>query len=412
MKISTGIKKLIFLGLLAICTLMGQSQSYDLLIKNGHVIDPKNNLDAIMDVAVRDGKIIEVAKSINKPATKTIDATGLYLTPGLIDIHGHHFFGTKSNAYLSNSYTALPPDGFTLRSGVTAVVDAGGAGWRNFDDFRNQTIANSKTKVFAFLNIVGSGMSGGAIEQNLADMDGKLTAMVAKQNKDRVVGIKLAHYMGHDWTPALKAAEAGRLADIPVMVDFGGADPPLSMDTLLNVVLRPGDILTHCFGHVNGREPLVQNGKVQPFAFKAQQRGIILDVGHGGGSFVYAQATAALSQGLKPNTISTDLHTGSMNAGMKDMDMVMTKLLNLGMDFKEIITASTWKPAQVIHKTELGHLSVGAAADIALLKIEKGNYGFYDVQGKRMTGDKKIVCEMTLLDGAIVWDLNALSYKD
>ncbi|MBP7923577.1 MAG: amidohydrolase family protein, partial [Saprospiraceae bacterium] len=126
----------------------------------------------------------------------------------------------------------------------------------------------------------------------------------------------------------------------------------------------------------------------------------------------YAQATAALSQGLKPNTISTDLHTGSMNAGMKDMDMVMTKLLNLGMDFKEIITASTWKPAQVIHKTELGHLSVGAAADIALLKIEKGNYGFYDVQGKRMTGDKKIVCEMTLLDGAIVWDLNALSYKD
>ena len=137
-----------------------------------------------------------------------------------------------------------------------------------------------------------------------------------------------------------------------------------------------------------------------------------MDVGHGGGSFVYEQAIAALAQGLKPNTISTDLHTGSMNAGMKDMSMVMTKLLNLGMDFKEIITASTWKPAQVIHKTELGHLSVGAAADIALLKIEKGNYGFYDVRGKRMSGDKKIVCELTILDGAIVWDLNALSFKE
>lgn len=402
------------LALLIFCSisLFIRAQSIDLLIKNGTVIDPKNNVDAIMDIAIRDGKIVEVSKSINKPSKKTIDATGLYVTPGLIDIHGHHFFGTKSNAYLSNSYTALPPDGFTLRAGVTAVVDAGGAGWRNYEEFKSQAITNSKTKVYSFLNIVGSGMSGGAYEQNLADMDAKLTAMVAKANKDRIVGIKLAHYGSRDWTPALRAAEAGRLADIPVMIDFGGCDPPLSLDTLFQIVLRSGDIFTHCFGHVAGREPLVVNGKVQPYAFKGQQRGIIMDIGHGGGSFVYEQAIAALAQGLKPNTISTDLHTGSMNAGMKDMSMVMTKLLNLGMDFKEIITASTWKPAQVIHKTELGHLSVGAAADVALLKIEKGNYGFYDVRGKRMSGDKKIVCELTILDGAIVWDLNALSFKE
>lgn len=398
--------------LLCVLNLSLISQPIDLIVKGGHVIDPKNNVDQVMDIAIQNGKVIEVAKTITKPSKKVIDATGLYVTPGLIDLHGHHFFGTKSNAYLSNSYTALPPDGFTLRAGVTAVVDAGGAGWRNFEEFNNQTIANSKTKVFSFLNIVGAGMSGGAYEQNLADMDAKLTSMVAKQNKDRIVGIKLAHYGSRDWTPAKRAAEAGRLADIPVMIDFGGCDPPLSLDTLLNLVLRPGDIFTHCFGHVAGREPLVLDGKVQPFAFKAQQRGIILDVGHGGGSFVYAQAIAALAQGLKPNTISTDLHTGSMNAGMKDMTMVMTKLLNLGMNFKEIITASTWKPAQVIHKTDLGHLSVGAAADLALLKIEKGNYGFYDVRGKRMAGDKKIVCELTLLDGDIVWDLNALSFKE
>lgn len=389
-----------------------KSQSLDLLIKNGHVLDPKNNINQVMDVGIKDGKVVEVSKTISKEAKKTINATGLYVTPGLIDIHGHHFFGTQSNAYLSNSFTALPPDGFTLRSGVTTVVDAGGSGWRNFQEFKDQTIDNSKTRVFALLNIVGSGMRGGPYEQNLADMDAKLTSMVAKQNKQYIVGIKLAHYGAHDWTPAKRAAEAGVLANIPVMVDFGGCDPPLSMDTLLNHVLRPGDIFTHCFGHVNGREPLVKDGKVQPFAFKAQQRGIIMDVGHGGGSFVYEQATAAIQQGLKPNTISTDLHTGSMNAGMKDMVTVMSKLLNIGMTFEELISASTWKPAQVIHKTEYGHLTPGAVADIALLKIEKGNFGFYDVRQKRMTGDKRIVCEMTLIDGVVVYDLNALSFVD
>ncbi|HNR09386.1 MAG TPA: amidohydrolase/deacetylase family metallohydrolase [Saprospiraceae bacterium] len=387
-------------------------QDLDLLIKNGHVLDPKNNIDGIMDVGVKGGKITEVARSISKTAKKTIDATGLYVTPGLIDIHGHHFFGTKSNAYLSNSYTALPPDGFTLRTGVTAVVDAGGSGWRNYEDFKNQTIGHSKTKVYAFLNIVGAGMSGGAYEQNLADMDAKLTAMTARSNKDRIVGIKLAHYGSRDWTPALRAAEAGRLADIPVMIDFGGCDPPLSLDTLLNHVLRPGDIFTHCYAQVAGRESVVKDGKVMPWALKAQQRGIIMDVGHGGGSFVYAQAIPAIQQGLKPNTISTDLHTGSMNAGMKDMAMTMSKLINIGMSMKEIVEASTWKPAQVIKKTELGHLSAGAAADIALLKIEKGNFGYYDVRQKKMPGDKRIVCEMTILDGEVVWDLNALSFTE
>lgn len=387
-------------------------QALDLLIKNGHVIDPKNNIDQVMDVGVKDGKIAEVARSITKTAKKTIDATGLYVTPGLIDIHGHHFFGTKSNAYLSNSYTALPPDGFTLRAGVTAVVDAGGAGWRNYEDFKTQTIGHSKTKVYSFLNIVGSGMSGGAYEQNLADMDAKLTAMTARSNKDRIVGIKLAHYGARDWTPALRAAEAGRLADIPVMIDFGGCEPPLSLDTLLNHVLRPGDIFTHCYAQVAGRESVVLDGKVRPWAIQAQQRGIIMDVGHGGGSFVYAQAIPAIQQGLKPNTISTDLHTGSMNAGMKDMAMTMSKLVNIGLSMKEIVEASTWKPAQVIKKTELGHLSAGAAADIALLKLEKGNFGYYDVRQKKMAGDKRIVCEMTLLDGAVVWDLNALSFTE
>lgn len=390
------------------CCLIGGAQTVDLLIKNGHVIDPKNKIDAIMDVSILNGRISEVAAKISRPAKKTIDATGLYVVPGLIDIHGHHYFGTEQDAYLSDSYTALPPDGFTLRSGVTTAVDAGGSGWRNFLDFKNQTIDHSKTRVFALLNIVGSGMRGGATEQNISDMDSKLTAMVAKQYPEYIVGIKLAHYIGADWTPTERAVKAGELANIPLMVDFGSAEPTLSMETLLMEKLRPGDILTHCFGHVKGRMPMVENGTVQPFAFNAQKRGVIFDVGHGGGSFLFEQAVPAIKQGFKPNSISTDLHTGSMNGGMKDMINIMSKLLNIGLTLNEVIEKSTWNPAQIINKKDLGHLSVGALADVAVLSLDKGSFGFIDVGGNKITGDRKLTCQMTLLDGDVVWDLNGL----
>lgn len=386
-----------------------QGQPVDVLIKNGHVIDPKNKIDAVMDIAIRDNKIFEVSPKINKEAKKVIDASGLYITPGLIDIHGHHFFGTENDAYLSNSFTALPPDGFTFRSGVTTVVDAGGSGWRNFSTFKSQTIEHSKTRVFAFLNIVGSGMRGGAYEQNLSDMDAKLTAMVAKQYPQYIVGIKLAHYASQEWDPTERAVKAGELAGIPVMIDFGGCEPPLSMETLLMEKLRPGDILTHCYGQTKGRMHVVENGNVQPYAVNAQKRGVIFDVGHGGGSFVFEQAIPAIKQGFKPNSISTDLHTGSMNAGMKDMSNVMSKLLNIGLTLNEVIACSTWNPAQIINKKELGHLSVGAPADVAILSVDKGSFGYVDVNGIKITGDKKLVCQMTLRDGEIVWDLNGLS---
>ncbi len=389
--------------------LKANAQTVDVLIKNGHVIDPKNNIDAVMDVAITDHKIVEVAPKISKTSKKTIDATGLYVVPGLIDIHGHHYFGTVQDSYLSDSYTALPPDGFTFRSGVTTVVDAGGAGWRNFADFKNKAFANSKTRMFAFLNIVGSGMKGGATEQNLTDMDAKLTAMVAKQYPDLIVGIKLAHYIGSDWTPTERAVKAGELAGIPVMIDFGSADPLLSWQTLFMEKLRPGDILTHCFGQTKGRMHLVENGKVQSYAIEGQKRGIIFDVGHGGGSFMFEQAVPSIQQGFKPNSISTDLHTGSMNGGMKDMSNVMSKLLNIGMTLNEVIACSTWNPAKEINKQQLGHLSVGALADVTLLSLDRGTFGFVDVGGNKVVGDKKLTCQMTVLNGDIVWDLNGLA---
>ena len=385
------------------------SQTVDILIKNGHVIDAKNSIDAIMDVAIIGNKISEVAAKISKPAKKTVDATGLYVMPGLIDIHGHHYFGTEQDKYLSDSYAALPPDGFTFRAGVTSVVDAGGAGWRNFADFKDQAFANSKTRMFAFLNIVGAGMSGGAHEQNLADMDPKLTAMIAKQYPDLIVGIKLAHYMSSEWAPTERAVKAGELAGIPVMIDFGAANPVLSWETLLLEKLRPGDIVTHCYGQTEGRMHVVENGKVQPYATAAQKRGVNFDVGHGGGSFMFEQAIPAIKQGFKPNSISTDLHTGSMNGGMKDMANVMSKLLNIGLSLNEVIACSTWNPAQIIKKKELGHLSVGALADVAILSLDKGTYGFVDVGGSKVVGDKKLTCQFTILNGEVVWDLNGLA---
>jgi dihydroorotase len=385
-------------------------QSIDVLIKNGHVIDPKNNIDAIMDVAIQGNQILQVAPNINEPAKKTIDATGLYVTPGLIDLHGHHFWGTKANNYLSNSFTALPPDGFTFRAGVTTAVDAGGAGWRNFDLFKSNVIERSQTRVFSFLNIVGAGMSGGVREQNAGDMDPKLAAMTARANREHIVGIKLAHYDGNEWGPTERAVEAGKMAGIPVMIDFGRSQIPyLSMKTLLLEKLRPGDILTHCYGGVTGREKVVENGKLLPWALQAQKKGVIFDVGHGGGSFLFAQAIPAIKQGLKPNSISTDLHTGSMNGAMKDMLNVMSKMLNIGLTLKEVITTSTWNPAQIINKQDLGNLSVGSPADVAIFSLDSGTFGYTDVSGMKITGDKKLTCQLTVRDGRVVWDLNGLA---
>ncbi|MEM7367260.1 MAG: amidohydrolase/deacetylase family metallohydrolase [Bacteroidota bacterium] len=387
------------------------AQQIDILLKGGHVMDPKNGIDAPMDVAIKDNKIQEVAADIPASnAVQVVDVSGMYVMPGLIDIHTHNFWGTEDDKYLRNSYTALPPDGFGFRAGVTTMVDAGSSGWKNFSQFKEQTIDQSKTRVLCFLNIVGEGMAGGALEQNLGDMDAKLTAMVAKENAEHIVGIKLAHYYGPEWIPTERAVEAGEQANIPVMIDFGGYDPELSIETLFLEKLRPGDIFTHCYAHVDRRIPIVDEaGKVRPFVFKAQERGIIFDVGHGGGSFLFEQAVPAIEQGLKPNSISTDLHTGSMNSAMKDMVNVMSKLLNIGLSLSEVVERSTWNPASIIQRTELGHLSPGAGADVAVLRMEEGVFGFIDVQGWKVEGDKRLICELTIRDGKVVWDLNGIS---
>ena len=394
--------------------LKSYTQDYDILIKNGHVIDAKNNINKILDIAIVDNKIALIEKNIsNELANKIVDANGLYVSPGLIDIHSHNFHGTEPNNYLSNSFDALPPDGFSFRSGVTTIVDVGGAGWRNFKIFKEQIIDRSKTRVLSFLNIIGSGMKGGAVEQNIDDMEPNRTAEIVNKFPGEIVGIKLAHFNGYNWIPVDRVVEAGRLANVPVMIDFGGSDPELPLDKLLLEKLRPGDIFTHAYAHVRGRTPIVdENGKLREYVLKAQQKGIVFDVGHGGGSFLFEQAIPAVKQGLKPNSISTDLHTGSMNGGMKNIVNVMSKFLNMGIDLDEIIKSTTWSPARYIKRRDLGHLSVGAEADITLLNLKEGNFGFVDTQGKRMKGNNLLECEMTIKAGKIVYDLNGLASND
>lgn len=398
----------IFLFLLILALAAGaDAQEFDLLLKGGHVIDARNQLSALRDVAIKDGKVAAVAQNIESSrALKTVDVSGLYVTPGIIDIHVHVYAGTgERDSYAGDN--SVYPDGFTFRSGVTTVADAGSSGYRNFEDFKDRIIDRSRTRVLAFLNIVGHGMRGGRFEQDLSDMDAKPTAEMALKHKDVVVGFKTAHFGGPEWKPVDQAIAAGRIAKMPIMVDFGRAYPERSLAELVTDKFRPGDIYTHCYAG-GGRGELI-DGRVNPAILPAQKRGVIFDVGHGGGSFVFRTAAQAFKEGFYANSISTDLHISSMNAGMKDMLNVMSKMLALGMSLDDVIVRSTWNPAREIQHEELGHLSNGAIADVAVLRLEKGKFGFVDQHGGRLDASQKLVCELTLRDGKVVYDLNGIT---
>ena len=392
------------------CTPLRAQKTYDLLLTGGRVIDPANHIDAVMDVAVANHRIAAVAAHIDPTlATKTVDVSGLYVTPGLVDIHVHVYASTgEAGSYAGDN--AVFPDGFTFRAGVTTVADAGCSGWKNFEDFKAHIIDRSKTRVLAFLNIVGAGMRGPAYEQNVAEMDSQAAATMAKKYPGLIVGIKTAHYAGPEWVAVDRAIEAGTLANIPVMVDFGTFRPERPYQQLVLSKMRPGDISTHMY--LDWVPMLDAQQNVLPYLFEARKRGVVFDVGHGGGSFLFRQVVPAVRQGWVPDSISTDLHIGSMNNGMKDMLNAMSKFLNMGLPLTEVIRDSTSNPAREIRHPELGTLSVGSDADIAVLRVENGHFGFVDSYGARMDGRMKLLCEMTVRDGLVVWDLNGLTRDD
>ena len=398
-------------GVLTICLLllsmMTHAQQYDLLISNGRLIDPKNNIDAKMDLAIKDGKIAKVASSIPaSQAVKVIDATGLIVAPGLIDIHTHVFVGSKPETF-ADGFLSVSPDDFTLKAGVTTVVDAGTSGWRNFPVFKEHVIEKSKTRILAFLNIAGNGMSGSPTEQDVTDMDAFMTSLVVKKNPDIIVGVKIGHYEGSDWTPFDRALDAAAKSNTPLFVECHL--PQLSLEDQLKK-LRPGDIITHSFEKIEERMPVTdEQGNLRPFVKDAQKRGVLFDLGHGGAGFWFSVAIPAMKQGLAPNSFGSDLHRFSMNAGMKDMMNIMSKYMALGMSLEDVIERGSWNAAKSIHKNDLGNLSEGNTADIVVIRIREGQFGFIDAGGNVIQGTKKLECELTLRNGKIVWDLNGIS---
>jgi dihydroorotase len=396
---------------------LAQTPHYDLLLKGGHVIDPANHVDALMDVAVSGGKIAAVERNIpSSAAGKVVDATGLYVTPGLIDIHYHISHGGAPlnwftpEARVHEPPLGVPPD-LALQSGVTTVVDAGTAGADTFLQEKEEAIDTAKVRVLAFLNIVANGMQGG-LEQSVDQMDPKRCAETIEKYKDIIVGVKTAHYWTEapsdpahmPWAAVDAAEECGKAANVPVMFDFWPR-PDRSYADLILQKMRPGDIHTHVFAQ---QFPIVlPNGKLNPIMMQARQRGVIFDVGHGAGSFWFRNAVPAVKQGFVPDSMSTDLHTG--NYRVLSLAEVMSKFLAMGVALPDLIQRATVNPAKEIHRPELGTLSVGKEADIAVLEQLHGDFGYVDNGFTKMKGNVKLVARMTVRSGRILYDPSGLS---
>jgi dihydroorotase len=359
-----------------------------------------------MDVAIADGKILRVAPEISVgDAHKVIDADGLYVVPGLIDPHTHVFVGPEDG--FANGFSSVSPDDITLKAGITTVVDAGTSGWRNFPVFKKQVIDRSITRVLVFLNIAGSGMTGIPSEEDLNDMDARLTSLVIKQYPEIIVGVKIGHYRGNEWTPFDRALEAGKLAGVPLLVECHL--PQLPLEDILSR-MRPGDLYTHTFCRASDRTCILDDeGNIRDYVLEARAKGVRFDTGHGGAMFHFAVAIPLLEQGLLPDSFGSDLHRFSMNSGMKNMLDIMSKFMNMGMAFEDIVFRATWNTAGSINRPDLGHLSEGTVADIAVLGIKEGKFGFIDTRNQKIEGDRRIEAELTIREGKVVWDRNGLA---
>jgi dihydroorotase len=397
--------------------MLAQAPHYDLLLKGGHVIDPANHIDEVRDVAVLQGKIAAVEKSIPADqAGKVVDVSKLYVTPGLIDIHFHvghggaplNWFAPDARAHLMP--LGIPAD-LALQSGVTTVVDAGTSGAETFLQEKEEAIDHAKVRVLAFLNIVANGMNGG-LEQSVDQMDVKLCADTIKKYPDVIVGVKTAHYWTNEpsdpahesWAAVDRAIQCGTTANVPVMFDFWPRPDRTYADLILKK-MRPGDIHTHVFAQ---QFPiLLEDGKLNPIMAEARARGVIFDVGHGAGSFWFRNAAPAAKQGFIPDSFSTDLHTG--NYTILSMNNVMSKFLAMGVPLDDVIRRSTVNPANEIHRPELGTLSVGRDADIAVLELMHGSFSYIDNGVARMDGKVRLTARMTVRAGRILYDPSGLS---
>ena len=416
-KLSTRLAFIATLLLWANSRCLGQTPTYDLLLKGGHVLDPANNVDSVMDVAVASGKIAAVAKDIPAAkAKKVVDVAGLYVVPGLIDIHYHighggaplDWFTPQARAHLQP--LGIPAD-LALVSGTTTIVDAGTAGAETFLLEKEEVIDRAQVRVLAFLNIVGNGMDGG-LEQSVDEMDIKACAETIKKYPDIIVGVKTAHYWTEGpwdgehtpWAAVDRAIACAESAKLPVMYDFWPRPERTYADLILKKA-RPGDIHTHVFAQ---QFPIIlKDGKVNPILAEARNRGIVFDVGHGQGSFWFRNAVPSAKQGFLPDSISTDLHVGDYRT--VSMTNVISKFRAMGVPLFDLIRRSTVNPAHEIHREELGTLSAGKEADIAVLEELHGKFGYIDCGLAKMRADVQVVARMTIRAGRIAYDPSGLS---
>lgn len=387
-----------------------------MLLKGGHVIDPANGLDGILDVAISGKQIARVGQDIPASAAATVvDVSDHIVTPGILDIHSHVYpFLPTTAAYVGG----MNADAHLLAGGVTTTVDAGTAGWKDFTDFKVRYIDTARVRILAFLNIADGGMVDAGSEQVDQAMQPRIVAALAEAYPDVIVGVKTAHYWTRHpwdaehppWLSVERAIEAGELCGKPVMVDFWPRPPERSYQDLILNRLRPGDIHTHVFAQ---QFPIVdQNGKVYAHLWQARERGVIFDLGHGAASFWFRNAVPALQDGFPPDSISTDLHMANVNGPVISMLNTMSKYLSMGMSLQDVIMRSTLAPAREIGHPELGTLSVGMEADVAVFKLLKGTFGFVDCGRARIRGSEKLECAMTLRAGEIVYDPTGLNMPD
>jgi len=379
---------------------------YTLLLKNGHVIDPANGRDGPADVAIAGDRIARVAPAdaiAPEDAEKSVDAAGCYVTPGLLDIHVHYFDGCGR--------LGVHPDFNAFPSGVTTALDVGTAGWRNFEQFRLHIIDNPRIKcrVLALVNIVSTGMEFPQVEQDPDEMQPEPTAAMAKKHADVVIGIKTAHYMKPGWTAVDNTVAAAEIAGMLAMFDFA-PKPERSYEDLLLKKARAGDFHTHPYArHIPS---LDEQGRVNAYVWEARRRGVKFDLGHGGGSFWYRLAVPNVEQGNVADTISTDQHQGSVNGPVFDQITTLSKMLCLGLPLPDVIRRSTSAPAELIGRPSLGRLDEGGEADVALLRLERGRFGYWDCGRGGMVGDQRLACLLTVRAGQVVYDREGMSMPD
>ena len=371
---------------------MGANDKFDLLLRNANVLDPSQGLSGMRDIGMRYGVIEAVEVSIApERANRVMDAGGKLVTPGLIDLHAH--------TYPFGSAIGIPADELVALQCTTTVVSAGDAGANNIAGFRRFIVPSGRTRQFAFVHIAVAGLAGFPVPElyNIDYAQVEATARAVAENADMVLGVKVRMSENviarHGAEPLKRAIEACQRSGVPakVMCHIGGVADRALMSQILDL-LRPGDVLTHCYSgapNIAGDGTnIVQDGKLLPAALAAKQRGVIFDIGHGGGSFDYTIAEAAIAQGCPPDTISSDIHVFSGNTpGMPYLPWVMSKLIGMGYTLAQVVTMATATPARVIGRVpKLGTLQIGAPADLSILDVVEGPVSFVDTRNNKREG--------------------------